>query len=256
MENIQKYKNQIKEVESLVIKLEKGELSLEELTTLESLTRALHERSIILKYKAFEQKVNPVAKEESKVEVTPEPIAEVVVEEEVVEEPTIDFSMFSVEEETVEEETVEEEPEQEEPIVTELKEVETLEVKEETIEPVVEEKVAPIVVELKEDIPASSVGSSFLDKMQSADTSINARFNGAKLDSLVGAFGLNQKLRYINELFDGSSESFSDAIKNLDAKSSMDDAKETVSALATQFEWDAEEESVVEFMGVLNRRYA
>ena len=103
MENIQKYKNQIKEVESLVIKLEKGELSLEELTTLENLTRALHERSIILKYKAFEQKVNPIAHQEVKVEVTPAPIEEVEIKEEVVEQPTMDFSMFSVEEEVVEE---------------------------------------------------------------------------------------------------------------------------------------------------------
>lgn len=252
MENIQKYKNQIKEVESLVIKLEKGELNLDELTTLESLTRALHERSIILKYKAFEQKVNPVVHQEAKVEPTPAPIVEVEIEEEVVEEPTIDFSMFSVEEEVVEEEPVTEEP-----IIAEVKEVEISEVVvEEIIEPVVEEKVAPIVVELKEEIPAPKSGGSFLDKMQSADTSLNARFNGSKLDTLVGAFGLNQKLQYINELFDGSSESFSDAIKSLDAKSSMEDAKETVSTLATQYEWDSDDETVVEFMSVLTRRYA
>lgn len=251
MENIQKYKNQIKEVESLVIKLENGELNLEELTTLESLTRALHERSIILKYKAFEQKVNPVVPQESIVEETPELIAEVEIAEELIEVPTIDFSMFSVEEE----DDVEEEPVKEEPIIAEVNEVELSEV-EEIIEPVVEEKVAPIVVELKEDVPAPKSGGSFLDKMQSADTSINARFNGSKLDTLVGAFGLNQKLQYINELFDGSSESFSDAIKSLDVKSSMEDAKETVSSLAAQYEWDSEDETVVEFMSVLTRRYA
>lgn len=251
MENIQKYKNQIKEVESLVIKLENGELNLEELTTLESLTRALHERSIILKYKAFEQKVNPVVPQESIVEETPELIAEVEIAEELIEVPTIDFSMFSVEEE----DDVEEEPVKEEPIIAEVNEVELSEV-EEIIEPVVEEKVAPIVVELKEEVPAPKSGGSFLDKMQSADTSINARFNGSKLDTLVGAFGLNQKLQYINELFDGSSESFSDAIKSLDVKSSMEDAKETVSSLAAQYEWDSEDETVVEFMSVLTRRYA
>ena len=251
MENIQKYKNQIKEVESLVIKLENGELNLEELTTLESLTRALHERSIILKYKAFEQKVNPVVPQESIVEETPELIAEVEIAEEFIEAPTIDFSMFSVEEE----DDVEEEPVKEEPIIAEVNEVELPEV-EEIIEPVVEEKVAPIVVELKEEVPAPKSGGSFLDKMQSADTSINARFNGSKLDTLVGAFGLNQKLQYINELFDGSSESFSDAIKSLDVKSSMEDAKETVSSLAAQYEWDSEDETVVEFMSVLTRRYA
>lgn len=239
MENLQKYKNQIKEVESLVIKLENGALSIEELSTLESLTRAIHERSIILKYKAFEQKVNPVVSTEEPAAEVSEPKFEAE-KKEVVEEPTIDFSMFSVEEE------------EEAPIQEDIK----VEAEPEIIPEPTVEKVDPIVVELKEDAPVSQPGTSFLDRIQSADTSLNARFNGTKLDTLVGAFGLNQKLMYINELFDGSSESFSDAIKSLDSKSSMEDAKETVTALASKFEWDAEEESVIEFMAVLNRRYA
>jgi exonuclease VII small subunit len=239
MENLQKYKNQIKEVESLVIKLENGALSIEELSTLESLTRAIHERSIILKYKAFEQKVNPVVSTEEPAAEVSEPKVEAE-KKEVVEEPTIDFSMFSVEEE------------EEAPIQEDIK----VEAEPEIIPEPTVEKVDPIVVELKEEAPVSQPGTSFLDRIQSADTSLNARFNGTKLDTLVGAFGLNQKLMYINELFDGSSESFSDAIKSLDSKSSMEDAKETVTALASKFEWDAEEESVIEFMAVLNRRYA
>lgn len=239
MENLQKYKNQIKEVESLVMKLENGALSIEELSTLESLTRAIHERSIILKYKAFEQKVNPVVSTEEPAAEVSEPKVEAE-KKEVVEEPTIDFSMFSVEEE------------EEAPIQEDIK----VEAEPEIIPEPTVEKVDPIVVELKEEAPVSQPGTSFLDRIQSADTSLNARFNGTKLDTLVGAFGLNQKLMYINELFDGSSESFSDAIKSLDSKSSMEDAKETVTALASKFEWDAEEESVIEFMAVLNRRYA
>jgi len=239
MENLQKYKNQIKEVESLVIKLENGALSIEELSTLESLTRAIHERSIILKYKAFEQKVNPVVSTEEPAAEVSEPKVEAE-KKEVVEEPTIDFSMFSMEEE------------EEAPIQEDIK----VEAEPEIIPEPTVEKVDPIVVELKEEAPVSQPGTSFLDRIQSADTSLNARFNGTKLDTLVGAFGLNQKLMYINELFDGSSESFSDAIKSLDSKSSMEDAKETVTALASKFEWDAEEESVIEFMAVLNRRYA
>ena len=113
-----------------------------------------------------------------------------------------------------------------------------------------------MVVKSENDDENSTAGSSFLDLMKSVDNSVNASFNGAKIETLVGAFGLNQKLRYINELFDGSSESFSDAIKSLDAKSTMNEAKDIVSALASEHEWDTEEESVVEFMTVLNRRYA
>lgn len=256
MENLQNYKNQIKEVESLVIKLENGDLNLEDLAQLELLTRKIHERSIILQYKAYENFSD--VEQGVMVEVAIEELEDIEEPvEEKVEEPTIDFSMFSLEEPVVEPE----------PVITETQEVEEpkveveAEVQEEVIEEIpveapVEEVVEKIVVELKDEEPVPTVGVSFLDKFQADDNSLNASFNGSKIDTLVGAFGLNQKLRYINELFDGSSESFSDAIKSLDAKSTMDEAKEIVTQLATQHEWDSEEESVIEFMAVLNRRYA
>ena len=246
MENIQKYKSQIQEVESLVVKLEQGELNLEELIALESLTRALHERSVILKYKAFEHKVNAELSDVDPV-VDSAKSPKQKTKDTVVEEPAIDFSMFSIDEE---------------PPYTEIKE--TLEEEriiaqedtKEVIEPIVEERIEPIVVEPKEENSRSNSEGSFLDLIQAVDNSVNASFNGLKLETLVGAFGLNQKLRYINELFDGSSESFSDAIKSLDAKSTMDEAKDIVSSLASEHQWDTEEESVIEFMTVLNRRYA
>ncbi|MDG1147057.1 MAG: hypothetical protein P8N52_02000 [Crocinitomicaceae bacterium] len=244
MGDIQKYKSQIQEVESLVVKLEDGELNVEELVTLESLTRALHERSVILKYKAFENKVNPG---NDSVANTVAPTKEQT-KDPVVEVPTIEFSMFSGDEAPV----VEESPAIETNEIHE-EEVAVQEDPEQIIEPVQEE---PMVVKSENDDENSTAGSSFLDLMKSVDNSVNASFNGAKIETLVGAFGLNQKLRYINELFDGSSESFSDAIKSLDAKSTMNEAKDIVSALASEHEWDTEEESVVEFMTVLNRRYA
>ncbi|MCH2228999.1 MAG: hypothetical protein MK105_01550 [Crocinitomicaceae bacterium] len=245
MENLQNYKNQIKEVESLVIKLENGELNLEGLAELELLTRKIHERSIILQYKAYEQ--SSIVEKGVMVEVAIEELEEFDIPndapEETVEEPTIDFSMFNMEESAEAPKTIEET--QEGPN------------EEEVIEETPVEKVAEkIVVELKDVEPPQAAGVSFLDSFKVDDNSLNAQFNGAKIDTLVGAFGLNEKLRYINELFDGSSESFSDAIKSLDSKSSLDEAKGIVTKLAAEHEWDSEEESVIEFMAVLNRRYA
>ena len=235
MENIQKYKYQIQEVESLVIKLENGELNLEELTILEGLTRALHERSVILKYKAFEQKVNPEANVVDLSVEASKPVGKDL-KGQVTEEPTIEFSILSVDDAA-----------EEEVALTEEKVLESR---------IVEEPIEAIVVELEEKNAVPNTERSFLDLIQSVDNSINARFNDSKLETLVGAFSLNQKLRYINELFDGSSESFSYAIKSLDAKPTMDEAKEIISSLASEHEWDTEEESVIEFMAVLNRRYA
>ena len=85
--------------------------------------------------------------------------------------------------------------------------------------------------------------------------SLNSLYGGSKLDTLIGAFGLNEKLRYINDLFDGSSEMFSEAIKSIDGKNNLDEAKVELKNLAEQHEWDAEEESVTEFMGFVARRH-
>jgi hypothetical protein len=220
-----------------VVKLENGELNIEELTILEGLTRAIHERSIILKYKSFEKKVNSDANFASRDLEASEPVSEDL-KEQLTEEPTIEFSIFSGDEKVKQEADVNENK------------------SEEVTKSSMEELTEPIIVELEKETAELNKGSSFLDSLQSIDNSVNARFNDSKLETLIGAFSLNQKLRYINELFDGSSESFSDAIKSLDEKATMDDAKEIISSLASQNEWDTEEESVIEFMAFLNRRYA
>jgi hypothetical protein len=241
MDNMKGYKSNLEELNALVEKMDKGELSIEELSSLEKLTRELHERSIILRYKAFENKVNPedtapVVEEPAPiVEETPEPIVE--------EEPAIDFSIFDEPEPEVVEEIIEDEVE---PVVEEQTpepEEEIIEEPEPEVENIVEQ---PKEEEVKKEAPANPF----------MDNSIAAQFSGGKLDSLIGAFGINQRLGFINNLFDGSSEAFSNAIKELDSQSSLSDANQKVSVFITQYEWDVEEEDVLEFMSYVNRRYA
>ncbi len=88
------------------------------------------------------------------------------------------------------------------------------------------------------------------------DNSIASKLSGGKLNSLVGAFGLNERLRFINNLFDGSSEQFSEAVKVLDAQSNFSEAMSKINEMAAKHEWDDEDDSVKEFMNYLNRRYA
>ena len=54
MDGLKNYREKIESISKLVDKMDGGELSIHELVELEKLTRELHERSIILKYKAFE----------------------------------------------------------------------------------------------------------------------------------------------------------------------------------------------------------
>lgn len=240
MENLKSYKKCIEAVEALVTKMDQGALTIPELSELEKLTRELHERSIILKYKAFETKVNPSIKKDESEQFSED--EEITFEEP---ETAIDFSIF---EETEEEEIA---PDQEEvPFIKQT---------------VVEEKTVTVNVESGDESveytktvseTTTSTGSSFWEQLNIPDNSLSSQIQGAKIDTLIGAFGLNDKLRYINELFDGSSELFSEAVKLLDNQPDIEAAKLKSAELASQHNWDAEEDSVVDFMVMVNRRYA
>ena len=268
MNDLQSYKKRINELSEMITKLEAGELTVEELVKMEELTRELHERSIILKYKAFEAKSGVVVEETvSEEPVAEESIVEEPVEEVEEEEPAIDFSIFDepeAKEEEQEEPVIESIPEPE-PISTSIPEppkVPEPEVIEEPEMEVEEHTSISKTVEETDDMIETTIEtkhtshSTFLDKLKLDDNSLASQFSGGKIDSLIGAFGLNQRLRFINNLFDGSSELFSDAVKALDSQSNLDDAQSKAAEIAEQQSWDPEEENVIEFMTYVNRRYA
>lgn len=266
MEGLKNYREKLRAIEQLVDKMENGLLSINELVELESLTRDLYERSIILKYKAFEGKVEgesepkievvvPVVEEEIIVEKVPE------IKAKVEEEPVLDFSLFDENEEVEIADDVQPEVELFAPVE------EKVEIPVVPVTPVAEVK--PIIDEVKQEsevIPELSTeepivvvrekGSSFLDRLSILDNSISSQLAGRKIDTLSGAFGINERLLYINQLFDGSGEAFSDAIKVLDSQQNLDEASHKVEELAFANSWNPEEEVVLEFLAIIKRRYA
>ena len=257
MENLSKYKELLDRANQLISELERGKLKAEQLSELEKCTGELHERSIILKYLAFERQVKGEEQEETKVE--PEAEVEAPISKSV-EADEVSFDLFE-EDEQVEEDLsakmkVEEETPVFEPFATETIEEELDEV----------EVVEPVEAEMKEDgsdeiemkseelVPSPVPAGSFMSNVKLAET--GSLGSGPKLNSLVGAFGLNERLRFINNLFDGSSDLFAEAIKTLDSHDSMNSAGDAIEDLASKHEWDPEEETVVDFMQVVKRRYA
>lgn len=251
MKNLNAYRDQIQELSAMIDKLENGELSLDELLKMEKLTGELHAKSIILRYKAFENHVN--GEGEIHLDATPEedvrdtPAMEAPTEDE--EETAIDFSIFDEEDEP-------------EPFTDVVRETLSPPVQAAIIEED-EPEMEQVVVPSEKPKPVQTIseqnaakGTSFWEQIKTDDDSIGSRFAGSKIETLIGAFGLNEKLRYINELFDGSSDAFSDAIKALDAQANMDAARVKVDDLAMKYAWDPEEESVVEFSTYIKRRYA
>lgn len=93
-------------------------------------------------------------------------------------------------------------------------------------------------------------------RLSNEDNSLAARLMAVRLESLKGAFGFNERLQIIQELFDGSNDEFTQAIERLDALDSKNEARHVVSHYARQFAWDKDSNLALEFVQKVERRYA
>lgn len=259
MTNLNSLTATLQAIKTAYAKLENGKLSQEEIETLVENSRELYDRAVILQYKSFEEKVfgvreeaeieTPVEKEAEKlapvlVEVILESIEEEKIEEaEEDESPAFDFSLFNDAAETVKNEELED------------KAIEHISVTQTSSDDrgLHEEK---IVMEQVTVTPVSAENQKFIERYSKTDQQSASQIQMSKLDSLVGSFGLNERLQYINELFDGSSEVFADAIKAINTVATLEEALIKASMYANQFHWDNDSETVEEFVIKIKRRYA
>ncbi len=100
---------------------------------------------------------------------------------------------------------------------------------------------------------STSINSAWILQIEQTIRSDRSVF---PLETLIGSFSLNEKLQFINELFDGSSDAFSSATKKLDACENMSVAREQLSDYASSYNWDLESEIVEDFIFKICRRYA
>lgn len=268
-------KTMLGHLQSGVEKLESGTLSPEDMELLVEDAKELYERLIILRYKIYETNVlgvkEPVISAHlrqteiatpidlfgsiEEPAAAPAPAFEVTFAEEdhtEMKEEEVDEIKEEVDE--IEEESMyEEEPIQVEEIEEEAQEIEepiqTFE------EPAQEIKMEEEVVEEPTQWEPQFSGDQ---PIWMAEMEANIRDNRSvfPLESLIGAFTLNEKLQFINELFEGSSDDFSSHIKQLDQLASMDAARNMLAELSQTFNWDTESEIVEDFIYKICRRHA
>lgn len=316
-----------------VQKLINAELDKEGLDRLVNDAQDLYEKMIVLRYKAYEEKVFGASVDPEDIEVLGEQKSEAKEEsffdgiekvipieekaedlanntttpEPVTEAPSFDFSLFDNDEkeestdastetadeelkveESVETKTENPQSEEEQPRIVlddteEVKDDEEEVVEKESIfdhkeqetkaersqesaEPAVEPTLEPRSFSSSEPPIGSQeqnlsttenwVQEQFINKFSKIDADQVQQLSISKLSTLLGAFGLNERLQCINELFDGSSEAFGDAIKALDNAGSLDAAIKLASELSVKYEWDLNSETVEEFVFKIKRRYA
>lgn len=323
MTNLNTLETTLKAIEEAINALKNGQLTEEELAHFVENTQELYEKAVVLRYKAYEEKVfghsKPIV----------EAVIEPVLEETIIptatqlepETPAFEFGLFDTietsTEEEISEELVEEEVSEEQEMLNEEEEnFEQATIFEAANE--VEIPVSELPVELELEITPSSLpfeeetslfnSPEIIDetpeifKNEMADeedeeeqfeafvsseeystepylkvTEIASENNNTnsihssllqisskvaspagmmKLDTLIGSFGLNERLQYINELFEGSSEGFSDAIKAIDHSGDFNQAIDKIAGFANQHHWDLESETVEDFIGKVKRRHA
>lgn len=272
-------KELVSAIENGLKKITKGNITLIELEETVASSRELYERLLIVRYKVYENSI--LADEESEehedvdneteVKKEEETIPkenqdrEIIFEEEtndIAEDSIIRFDLFAppeIESEMKEDEVlpeVEKEIEQstEEAVLPEI-EIKEEELIEENLDSEEEiENTANDSAETSKEIAEDA--SSLFPKILKIEKSIAQNYQVMTLETLIGSFTLNERLQFINELFDGSSDLFSSAIKRLDALDNRDSARSVIAEYATENNWDLDGEVVEDFMLKICSRYA
>lgn len=276
-----------------VEKLESGALSPEDMELLVEDAKELYERMVILRYKIYETNVlgvkEPVISasiRQTEIE-TPIDLFGSIEEPTIAPEPEFEVTFANGESEILDQEASteqwQEEEEEVEELILEKEEAEQPILEEDEVEEPIQAVEDHILEEEKEEEPLLEEEEieepiqTFADPIQeteaptpwepqfSADQPIwmaemEANIRDSRsvfpLESLIGAFTLNEKLQFINELFEGSSDDFSTNIKQLDQLASMDAARNMLAELAQTFNWDTESEIVEDFIYKICRRHA
>jgi hypothetical protein len=289
-------KSKVNELVEGVSKLEDGTISLTELEITVDIARDLYEKLIVIRHKVYEQSILEIPSYDfSLVEVDlSEPVSNTMVEENITiqsqnthfpqeevnpipndelinnelngelffeTEPT-EIEVSSIESEAIDSSNASWEmnaTEYDDELIEENQidntdsfEVEKMSASEQSNEDSLSAEMA-----INHEESPSEITSVWVGKLLSMESQMTDSFALSKLDTLIGSFGLNERLQFINELFEGSSEAFSEAVKMLDTRTGMDSAREKMAEFAQGNNWDnADPETVSDFVSKIKRRYA
>ncbi|MHC1777301.1 MAG: hypothetical protein AB9834_18000 [Lentimicrobium sp.] len=108
-----------------------------------------------------------------------------------------------------------------------------------------------IAEKLKSDAP------SLKDKIAFGknDQSLAERMQLKSISDLKTAIGLNDKFQFINELFEGSGDRYSEAVNMLNNCSSGSEAGQLFADLKSRYNWDGKNPVFMKLQDFVNRRY-
>jgi hypothetical protein len=118
----------------------------------------------------------------------------------------------------------------------------------------------PNVLSVDQEAPVLSLNTSQDSTLDSVATpgvaTLGDSLHKASAGSLAKSISLNQKFRFINQLFNGSAEAYNEAIAELDQLTNYGQALDLISyRYANQFMWNMDSDEVTELVEILKRRF-
>jgi len=234
MKNDPNYKTQRKlldEIVSNLQRLENGELTLVELNNHLNIVRTLYERTLVLQYKAFEQhaKENETLSLEIEDNNVNDDKWEEAEFEETIAESTSPILEFDFSQNTQQETDIQH-------FIFEGQDIYSPE----------------ISPQAEQSTPEQSlVYKRFFSILER----IRNRVGRSPFTTLSDSFGLNERLLFINELFEGSNDDFVRAIEFLETIPIPESTVSFFEDLAQQYHWDIDSQEVEDFMLKICRKY-
>lgn len=90
---------------------------------------------------------------------------------------------------------------------------------------------------------------------QKSDASLAGKINKTRIDDMRMAIGINEKFRFVNELFEGNLADYNEAINRLNACSNADEASDAFNGFAAHFKWNVGSEIYNALRELVTRRY-
>ena len=266
-------------IQLLFEKMNTGYLDEQEMNELVSATQSLYERSLLIRFKAYESKVY----QSELVLVTdvclPKSVELIEKHEDIDQEkPVFDMnfalfsddtnqaSLFSIPSEIPAISSTEDDSKDEKELITSSTTLttSTLPISDLVIGEDDDFSINELIIPMKEDplpevIPyggiQTAISPSIFDAIVAEEEILNAPWK-TQLTKLNGSFGLNEKLQLIQELFQGSADNYNQAVLALDAVLNFTEAKLVLVEYAVMYDWDLEAVVVKEFIQKVARRHA
>lgn len=105
------------------------------------------------------------------------------------------------------------------------------------------------------DVP-NSLNFQFAENNNDNQNSLHQQFRQSKIENLRQFIALNEKFLYINQLFDGNSLAFNDALDKLENCQNIKEALLLIEQkYAQNYQWNKEKEETKQFLNIVERRF-